>query len=115
MSCFFRMTAEDIAAKTPLTKKYTEFVSSWECTDYTVLRCMQALGGALLRADLIDVRSLELLGKFLYLLISVRLGNFKSSGYLKSRCLNQYLLMSSLLWNFKDSGYLKSRILTNIY
>ena len=58
------MTAEDIAAKTPLTKKYTEFVSSWECTDYTVLRCMQALGGALLRADLIDVRSLELLGKF---------------------------------------------------
>ena len=64
MSFFFRMTAEDIAAKTPLTKKYTEFVSSWECTDYTVLRCMQALGGALLRADLIDVRSLELLGKF---------------------------------------------------
>ena len=80
MSFFFRMTAEDIAAKTPLTKKYTEFVSSWESTDYTVLRCMQALGGALLRADLIDVRSLELLGKFLYLLISVRLWNFKDSG-----------------------------------
>jgi len=67
------MTAEDIAAKTPLTKKYTEFVSSWECTDYTVLRCMQALGGALLRADLIDVRSLELLDMWV--------SDLKSIGY----------------------------------
>ena len=60
------MTATDISTKTPLTKRFTDFVSSWECSEYTVLRCMQALGGALLQNELINVRSLEFLGIYLH-------------------------------------------------
>ena len=62
------MTAADISSKSPLTEKYTEFLSTWECTEYTVLRCMQALGGNLLQNEMIDVRTLELIGNSIFFL-----------------------------------------------
>ena len=65
MNIFFRMTAADISSKSPLTEKYTAFLSTWECTEYTVLRCMQALAGNLLQNEMIDVPTLELIGNFI--------------------------------------------------
>ena len=60
---FFRMEPNNISVKPPLTKKHITFLNNWECTEYTVLRCFQQLGGALLQEELINVQELELIGK----------------------------------------------------
>ena len=67
------MDSNEIISKSELIHKYQKFFNSWECSEYTVLRCLQELGGKLLENNLIDKQNL--------LLIDMWVEDLKSIGY----------------------------------
>ncbi len=59
------VTSNDITDRGSVTPKFLQFLSQWQCSEYTILKCFKALGGALLQNKLINVRQLELIDLWL--------------------------------------------------
>ena len=60
------MTENDISTKSARTKEFANFLESWQCDDYTMLRCLRQLGGDMLKSNLISVNDLDLIEMWIY-------------------------------------------------
>lgn len=60
------VTENDISTKSARTKEFANFLESWQCDDYTMLRCLRQLGGDMLKSNLISVNDLDLIEMWIY-------------------------------------------------